>query len=83
MEGSDKPSEFPSETGSVSDEIRRPTWLEGEGMGDRKMGPLPEDTVIEPASYLEGPEDEPPHLERGSPHANEPAPDDTATGTAG
>ena len=44
----------------------------GEGAGrlrDRDGEPLPEG--------------EPPHLERSSPHANEPAPDDTATGPAG
>jgi hypothetical protein len=36
---------------------------------------LREDEVPEPPNDLEGPEEEPPHLERGSPHENEPAPD--------
>ena len=70
---SEKPSEHESETGGPSDEASRPTWLEGQGEGDRSMSPPPGgepggDTGDEPG--------EPPHVERGSPHPNEPQPYD-------
>jgi hypothetical protein len=38
--------------------------------------PSRDEDVPEPPNELEGPEPEPPHLQRGSPHPNEPEPYD-------
>jgi hypothetical protein len=38
--------------------------------------PVRDEDVPDPPNELEGPEEEPPHLQHGSPHPNEPAPYD-------
>ena len=38
--------------------------------------PVRDEDVPDPPNELAGPEDEPPHLQHGSPHPNEPAPYD-------
>ena len=65
-----------TETGHRSDETRAPTWLDAADADaaprpDREAGPA---DVPSPPNDQEGPEEEPPHLERGSPHDDEPAP---------
>ena len=42
---------------------------------ERQPEELEPDEIPEPPNDLDGPEEEPPHLERGSPHDNQPAPD--------
>jgi hypothetical protein len=43
---------------------------------DRQEPELAPDTAPDPPNELDGPEEEPPHLQGGSPHTNEPAPYD-------
>jgi hypothetical protein len=43
---------------------------------DDEIDRLPEGEVPDPLNELDGPEEEPPHLQGGSPHTNEPAPYD-------
>jgi hypothetical protein len=43
---------------------------------DDELDRLPEGAVPDPLNELDGPEPEPPHLQHGSPHTDEPAPYD-------
>lgn len=56
-----------------ADDTRRPTWLEGEEEKPSRQDKPQTDERPEP-SDRPAPEGEPPHLERGSPHDDEPAP---------
>ena len=84
MSERDDPAEDPDR---LPDDASRPTWLEGvesAGQGERHPG-TDEEGGRAPGTESGGseqpppdPEDltEPPHLERGSPHEDEPAPAD-------
>lgn len=63
----------PSESGAPTDETRRPTWLKDAAPPERESST---EAAPEPPNDLEGPEEEPPHVQCGSPHPNEPAPYD-------
>lgn len=66
----------PDEPAGGGEELRRPTWLEGEEERPaRQEKPKQEEPPPEP-SDTPAPTGEPPHLERGSPREDAPGPKD-------
>jgi hypothetical protein len=66
----------PDASGYPEDMSETPERDPEDRLHDDEIDQLPEGFVPDPLNELDGPEEEPPHLQGGSPHDNQPAPYD-------